>query len=549
MEVLAPLHFVPLLGWLGVAAVFLALLEIEIEGGTGWAKSLPTWRYGPPWIRRLLNGKDLTGYHLYLSALLLLLVHLPVLFIGWSPALELTILSAFLTFAVLWDALWFALNPAIDRNRRAVAWWFRSWLGPFPTDYYVGLALAAALASLRGALPDAPLEPALAPLAAPFQHLVGWAAGTVVAAGIAVVATVVGRQVRRAPHVPSFVITAAEARARTEGAARPVLVGLRQVTTARPADGTERDDPLVALVAQEERLRKAQWLVQFAEILFGILIGLSLQRISASNLFNVEDRSLAEMLVLGTPLILLYAWVVYYVILYWFHMRVEIPVFAVFIRQVSGIQHLVLVVVLGLIFFQAFDSALVDFATATPADVAAGVDRVIGWLGILVVFDLVAQAYLRQVWLRSIDRLERGGDPTWAPFLPRIRRYYGRLFPIKTIGLAIVYVAFFFPGLPGPERAYRYPLLTALGVTTAVVVAAAFVAVNLAFELYLQYQRRIVHEVAARLAVELRRLDFAEHEGAAGLIPGAEAIVGLDTASDEVAEPGSRVSAPAPHLP
>lgn len=538
MDPLGPLQFVPLLAWLAVAAIAIALLEIQIEGSHGWASSLPTWRYGPPWIRRLLNGKDLTGYHVYLWLTLLALFHLPVLFVGWTLALELTLLSGFATFAALWDALWFALNPAVGRDRRRIAWWFRRWIGPYPTDYYLALAGAAVLAVARGLLPGAPVDQVFGSLPAPLQHLAGWAAGLAVAFGIGIVAAVIHRRARRPRHT-SYVMNAAEALARAGPVLTgPVAAGLRP-PAAHPAlprptlPGSS--DALVELVTQEERLRKAQWLVQFAEILFSIVIGLSLERIGASNLFRIQGSALVDTLALGLPVILLYAWIVVYMILYWFNMRVELPVFAIFIRQISGIQHLVLVVVLGLIFFQAFDAALIDFSTATSDVVAEAVNRVLTWLGILVLFDLVAQLYLRSVWLRSCERLERAADPIWQPFLPRIRRYYGRKFPIKTISIAIVYAVCFLPGIPG-SGALRYPLLTALGVATPLVVAALFVAVNLAFELYLDRERRIVHEVAARLAIELRRLDFEGSAGAGSLMPTAEDIVEL------AAEPGTASS-------
>jgi len=45
--------------------LFLALLEIEIEGPSGWAKNLPTKRIKLFWYQKA--GKDLTGYHLILQ--------------------------------------------------------------------------------------------------------------------------------------------------------------------------------------------------------------------------------------------------------------------------------------------------------------------------------------------------------------------------------------------------------------------------------------------------------------------------------------------------
>ena len=62
-------------------ALGLAGIEIEIEGGYGWAERLPTW-----WLRRGLVGRiygvamghrPLTGYHVFAFTIPLLILHLP----------------------------------------------------------------------------------------------------------------------------------------------------------------------------------------------------------------------------------------------------------------------------------------------------------------------------------------------------------------------------------------------------------------------------------------------------------------------------------------
>jgi hypothetical protein len=177
-----PLGYVPILAWLSVGAVTLAALELQIEGPNGWAAALPTWRFGPPWLRTILNGKVLTGYHTFLWATLLVFFHLPLIIVGWSLALEATMLSAFATFAVVWDALWFFLNPS--PLPRAKIWWFQRWIGPFPTDYYAAIGLGALLALGRGALPEAGRNPLFGSIAPPVQHLLGWAGASVLAVAL-----------------------------------------------------------------------------------------------------------------------------------------------------------------------------------------------------------------------------------------------------------------------------------------------------------------------------------------------------------------------------
>ncbi len=132
-------------------AILLALLEIEIEGAHGWAEKLPTWRWGPPWYLRLTNGKAMTGYHACLLSLILLFLHGPLLE-GFTWEREARVLSVFFQLAVVWDFLWFVLNPAYGtpRFKPGQVAWFRSWIGPAPADYYGGLLLSLALGAACG---------------------------------------------------------------------------------------------------------------------------------------------------------------------------------------------------------------------------------------------------------------------------------------------------------------------------------------------------------------------------------------------------------------
>ena len=60
-------HPVQLLGASLVAVLALALLlanvEVQIEGGAGWAANLPTWRIEDGWLLDLFwGGRPMTGY-------------------------------------------------------------------------------------------------------------------------------------------------------------------------------------------------------------------------------------------------------------------------------------------------------------------------------------------------------------------------------------------------------------------------------------------------------------------------------------------------------
>ena len=470
-----PTSLLYLQAWVLLAAWLTALLEIQIEGAHGWAARLPTWRYGPPWLKRIMGGKDITGYHVYLVLLQLCFLHFPVLFVGWSPLLEVTVMSCYFCYAILWDFLWFTLNPHFGLKRFSAGhiWWFSRWIGPLPSDYYPYLTLSSVLAASRGLFSDAGTDAWLGELSKPLQHLVMWviAMGMTVAV-LGVVALVVSK--RRAPAAVEEPI---------EDSGPPAA----PAASAKPAAAIE-EEPFFEEVAEAERLQRAQWLIQFGELIFGIVVGLSISRIADTKLFSPEStRSLGETLSFASPLLVLYCWMVLFIVLYWYNMRLETPVFAIFIRQSSGVMHLVLVVVLGFIVFQGLDAVLPNFSMLKDSEVLPRVDTVMRWLGLVIFFDFLSQTYLRALWLKSFEQLERA-NVSWASLIPGVRAYYGLQFPAKTVGLLIVYLLLFFPrrqlsaGRPALSAAFRgwpgHPEFVAFG----------FVLANLACESYLAYQ-------------------------------------------------------------
>ncbi len=132
-------------------AMVLAILEIQIEGQHGWAKNLPTWRpHSSKWYVRLygriMSGKELTGYHLSMFGFVLLIFHLPYVF-GLTFTLEhwLKTISLFMIFVVLWDFLWFVLNPhyPLKQFKKEHIWWHSQWFLNIPVDYYGGIIVSA----------------------------------------------------------------------------------------------------------------------------------------------------------------------------------------------------------------------------------------------------------------------------------------------------------------------------------------------------------------------------------------------------------------------
>ena len=134
----------------------LGCIEIEIEGGHGWAERLPTWYLRRGRVGRVygiaMGERPLTGYHVFAFTIPLVIVHLPFAFgLDWSLSAELSQLAVYFALAVIWDYIWFVMNPAytVRRFRRGNVWWFQvPWIWRFPLDYYVGMGLSVALAAL-----------------------------------------------------------------------------------------------------------------------------------------------------------------------------------------------------------------------------------------------------------------------------------------------------------------------------------------------------------------------------------------------------------------
>lgn len=134
----------------------LAAIEIEIEGGYGWAERLPTWYRKRGRVGRVygavMGNRPLTGYHVFAFTIPLLILHLPfAMGVEWTLAAELATIATYFVLAVVWDYLWFVLNPAYTMRRfeRGRVWWFEvPWIWRFPLDYYAGVLLSIVLATL-----------------------------------------------------------------------------------------------------------------------------------------------------------------------------------------------------------------------------------------------------------------------------------------------------------------------------------------------------------------------------------------------------------------
>ncbi len=147
------LHFTFLIFYLFLCAVVFAVVEIQIEGPHGWAQKLPAWRPHPQhWLSRLtkrvFHGKEFTGYHASVFLFLLLVFHFPFVWSGtWSVFSELELLAVFAVFVVVWDFLWFVLNPyySLRNFNPQNVWWHKRWIGRVPVEYVYGVLFACIL--------------------------------------------------------------------------------------------------------------------------------------------------------------------------------------------------------------------------------------------------------------------------------------------------------------------------------------------------------------------------------------------------------------------
>ena len=149
--------FFTALFWFLVAIVF-AAIEIEIEGKHGWAEKTSTWFRTKGFAAKLygffMGGKPLTGYHLFMFFLPLLMFHAHfVMGVPWSLEAELMVFALYFVWMPTWDFLWFVLNPyyGVKKFKKQTVWWHvkSHWLFNItPFDYFFGWGLSVVLAGV-----------------------------------------------------------------------------------------------------------------------------------------------------------------------------------------------------------------------------------------------------------------------------------------------------------------------------------------------------------------------------------------------------------------
>jgi hypothetical protein len=139
--------------WLFVmgCAVWMAAVEVQIEGGYGWSAKTETWRVRNP-IRKFVNWPYITGYHLSVWMLTLVLFHLPFLFeqvLNFKNWLQ--IIELWWGFWVMTDFWWFVLNPlwGIKKFFTIDIPWHPGKLLYLPRNYWIGIGIWVVLEIIR----------------------------------------------------------------------------------------------------------------------------------------------------------------------------------------------------------------------------------------------------------------------------------------------------------------------------------------------------------------------------------------------------------------
>lgn len=130
------------------AAIFIAKLEIEIEGEHGWAENLPTRRIKNKLTKLLWGDQPYTGYHLWLFLSVLLFLHLPFFAFPytWSPQMEAFLFGNYAMTLIAEDIFWFMMNPhyGLKKFNKHSARWHSEWINGIPM-LYVKLGIFAVI--------------------------------------------------------------------------------------------------------------------------------------------------------------------------------------------------------------------------------------------------------------------------------------------------------------------------------------------------------------------------------------------------------------------
>lgn len=154
-------------------ALLFAIAEIQIEGRSGWSGggnsyTITAHTKSPYLIIKVLSiiakilHKPVTGYHLVMFLIPPLFFHFPFFYgVEWSCGKELDILSLYFMWFLVWDFLWFVLNPffkAESFRKEKLSWYTGRWFGRLPFDYIVSIIISFGFVYFRSRSNDLALK-------------------------------------------------------------------------------------------------------------------------------------------------------------------------------------------------------------------------------------------------------------------------------------------------------------------------------------------------------------------------------------------------------
>ena len=135
-----------------IMAIIFSLWEIQIEGGDGgWARHLPTFRINV-FFNKLLGGKPLTGYHIYLLLFMTIVFHGLFSDELYTYHTTMKAIGLMSLFFVLEDFLWFVFNKhyTFKHFKQGHISWHNRWALGLPITYWWGMIIGTGLLILGG---------------------------------------------------------------------------------------------------------------------------------------------------------------------------------------------------------------------------------------------------------------------------------------------------------------------------------------------------------------------------------------------------------------
>lgn len=138
--------------WMTILALFHALQETQIEGKAGWARHLPTFRIST-FVTKLLIGKEITGYHIFMLVMWVIIFHGIYLFQDFTWKVECMVIGLLNWYFVIEDFLFFVVNHhyGLVRFKRGHISWHQRWFWGLPYTYWWGMIIGTFLLYIGGA--------------------------------------------------------------------------------------------------------------------------------------------------------------------------------------------------------------------------------------------------------------------------------------------------------------------------------------------------------------------------------------------------------------